>query len=296
MYNKRKLSFFFLIYFSYFFLFSFEMIDIPEIIFYRPLKNGTEQEVTVSSFYMAKDDITMEDWFSYLDESDQSSELFKERFFKDWWESDIYEIDNSWPVFGISWLEAARFCNWLSEKYGYETCYTFNKKENGMDFVSWNKEANGYRLPTRAEWEAVSEIYTGKITEDYLYKTNISIYVGSIWYRPLGNKCTTNSYGVMNLIDDAGKFLWDYWNDEYENVFLKILNPTGPDTFMKPEKSIYDYSIQYYNLKINEIRVATKWCDINRIKLFVNHESIYEECETNDTTGAITIRLCRSKK
>ncbi len=292
----KKIKSLFILLFVSQLIYAFEMVDIPEITFYRSLKNGKQQEVTVSSFYMAKDDITMEEWFNYLNESNQSSDVFKERFFNDWWEFNIFEIKNSWSVFGISWIEAARFCNWLSEKYGYETCYIFTKKEDGMDYVSWNKEANGYRLPTLAEWQAVSEIYTGKITEDYLYKTNISIYNGPVMYRPLGNKCIPNSYGVINLIDDAGKFLWDYWNDEYENDCRKIINPIGPDSFIKPEKSIYDYSIQNENLKINEIRVVTKCCDVTRIKLFVNHESIYQECETNDTTREITIRLCRSKK
>ncbi len=277
-------------------LFSFEMVDIPEITYNRPLKNGIKQTVTVSSFYMAKDDISMEEWLIYLDESGQSSEAYKERFFKDMWESEISEIDIEWPVFCISWLEAAKYCNWLSEKDGYKKSYIFKIKDDRMETVLWDKEANGYRLPTLAEWQAVSEIFSGKITEEYLYKTNISIYVGSIWYRPLGNKCIPNSYGVFNLIDDAGKFLWDYWNDEYENECIKIVNPIGPESFIKPEKSLYDYNIQHYNLKINEIRVATKWCDIKRIQLFVNQESIYQECETNDTTRETTIRLCRSKK
>lgn len=291
----KRFIYLFIIHFFSLFLFSFEMVDIPEITYFRPLKNGNQQEVTVSSFYMAKDDISMEEWFKYLDESGQSIDLFKERCFRDWWESDINEIDISWPVFGISWLESARFCNWLSEKNGYETCYTFNEKEDEINSVSWNIAANGYRLPTLAEWQAVSELFTGKITEDYLYKTNISIYIGGVFYRPVGNKCIPNSYGVINLIDDAGKFLWDYWNDEYEDECAKVINPLGPDIFIKPEKSIYDYRIEYYKLKINEIRISTKWCSVERIKLFVNHESIYTECEINDTTRVVTIRLCRSK-
>lgn len=277
-------------------LFSFEMIDIPEITYYRPLKNGEQQEVTVSSFYMAKDDISMTEWFKYLDESSQSVDAFKERFFNDWWECEITAIDMNWPVYGISWIEATRFCNWLSEKDGYEKCYTFKKKNDGMESVSWNTEANGYRLPTLAEWQAVSEIFSGKITEDYMYMTNESIYDRGIWNRHIKNNCIPNSYGVINLMDDVGKFLWDYWNEEFEDEHKKLLNPKGADVFIKPTKSRYDYAVKYYKLSINEIRVSTKACDVSVIKSFVNNESIYEESETNDTISDITIRLCRSKK
>lgn len=277
-------------------LFSFEMVDIPEITYNRPLKNGIKQTVTVSSFYMAKDDISMEEWLNYLDESGQSSEVYKERFFKDMWESEISEIDIEWPVFCISWLEAAKYCNWLSEKDGYKKCYIFKIKDDGMETVLWDKEANGYRLPTLAEWQAVSEIFTGKITEEYMYLTNDSIYNRGVSSRHFKNNCKPNNFGVINLMDDVGKFFWDYWNDDYEDESLKVLNPTGPEYFEKPKKSILDYPVKYYKLKINEIRISTKPCYVSIIKSFVNNDSIYRECETNDTTRETTIRLCRSKK
>ncbi len=51
-----------------------------------------------------------------------------------------------YPVVGISWYDAARYCNWLSEKKGYTACY---------DTTNWSYDPtkNGYHLPSEAQWE-----------------------------------------------------------------------------------------------------------------------------------------------
>ena len=53
------------------------------------------------------------------------------------------------PVTGISWLAAAKFCNWLSTKEGFTPVYTFS----GDTLISSDSKSNGYRLLTEAEWE-----------------------------------------------------------------------------------------------------------------------------------------------
>ena len=53
------------------------------------------------------------------------------------------------PVTGIGWDEAARFCNWLSAQEGLTPVYRF---EGGRHAGS-SAAADGYRLPTEAEWE-----------------------------------------------------------------------------------------------------------------------------------------------
>jgi formylglycine-generating enzyme len=51
------------------------------------------------------------------------------------------------PVQGVSFMDAVRFCNQLSEIEGLTQAYLVD----GVT-VAWNVEADGYRLPTEAEW------------------------------------------------------------------------------------------------------------------------------------------------
>ena len=51
------------------------------------------------------------------------------------------------PVKNISWLDAMAYCNARSEQEGFTPVYTIDGSS-----VSWNRSANGYRLPIEAEW------------------------------------------------------------------------------------------------------------------------------------------------
>ena len=58
------------------------------------------------------------------------------------------QVGSKKPVHQISWWDAIRFCNVFSETLGLEPAYSI---VNGA--VDWNRDANGFRLPTEAEWE-----------------------------------------------------------------------------------------------------------------------------------------------
>ncbi len=86
------------------------------------------RSVTVSSFYMDKYEVTQKEYMAVMGQNPSK-----------------FQYDDH-PVERIRWTDAALFCNMRSKAEGLKPCYTPRTWE--CDFT-----ANGYRLPTEAEWE-----------------------------------------------------------------------------------------------------------------------------------------------
>jgi len=133
------------------------------------------------------------------------------------------------PVEQIRWTEAATFCNKCSEIDGLTPCY---------DPKTWECSfaADGYRLPTEAEWEyACRAGSTGK----YCYGDDPSALPQYAWFKPLsggkprpvGQKAP-NRWGLYDMHGNVWQWCNDFYSESYYNESPKE-NPKGPQTGKK---------------------------------------------------------------
>jgi formylglycine-generating enzyme required for sulfatase activity len=164
-------------------------------------------EVVVSSFLMDKHLVTQEQ-FQKVTGANPSR-----------WKGDRN------PVEQVRWSDAVTFCNKRSALEGLQPCY---------DLQTWkcNLDANGYRLPTEAEWEFACRAGTAT---PYFFGDSPAKLGEYAWFdknsaghpRPVGQK-QPNPWG---LYDMAGN-LWQWCNDFYKVDYYQESpreNPRGPD-------------------------------------------------------------------
>ena len=129
------------------------------------------------------------------------------------------------PVERVSWFDAVRFANALSERDGYSKCY-----EIDGEVVRWvlGFDCNGYRLPTEAEWE-----YAARGGQAHVYAgSNTANDVG--WYNdnssstthPVGGK-SANGYGLYDMSGNVYEWCWDRYGSYPTG---RSVDPVGPST------------------------------------------------------------------
>ena len=145
------------------------------------------------------------------------------------------------PVETVTWYDAAAYCNALSKRAGLTPVYTISGNT-----VSWNRTADGYRLPTEAEWEYAARAGTrsvfpwgDRITSDnanfegtypYLIEEN---YVNrqDPTVRSSRNRNRTvevdelppNGFGLCNMHGNVSEWCFDYYGEYGEEAD----NPAG---------------------------------------------------------------------
>ena len=164
-------------------------------------RDEVPHQVTLGAFYIGKYEITQEEYEAVMGTNPSH---FK---------------GPNLPVEQVSWFDAVVYCNARSIKEGLTPVYTIHEDE-----IVWDHNADGYRLPTEAEWEYAcragtvtafspgDNITTGQVNYDGNYpynKASTGIYrqktveVGTF---------APNPWGLYDMHGNVYEWCWDQYN------------------------------------------------------------------------------------
>lgn len=124
------------------------------------------------------------------------------------------------PVEMVSWWDAIRFCNALSRREGLTAAYHLD-----ADSVEWVASADGYRLPTEAEWEHACRAGTtgpryGELDEIAWYRGNSGERIHDV-----GGK-SPNAWGLCDMLGNVWDWCWDVYDAEVYGTY-RVLRGGG---------------------------------------------------------------------
>jgi formylglycine-generating enzyme required for sulfatase activity len=194
-------------------------------------------EVEVNTFFMATREVTFQQYIAFCFDTHRP-----------------VPDDHQWgkgnqPVINIDWFDAVEYCNWRSDKDGFQRVYTIdslsedaNNNVPGNDkkwLVTPDWSANGYRLPTEAEWEYAARSGGKKFrfgndnNDPDPAQINFDPENGSKRKRPVptGSLGAPNALGLHDMSGNVFEWCWDWFNSEYYRESVKNA-PKGPKNGM----------------------------------------------------------------
>ena len=202
---------------------TFEM-GSPESEAWRG-ENEDLHTVSVSDFYISPYELTQKEYAALMGTNPSSF------------------TGDELPVENISWLDAVACCNARSEAEGLPPAYTVEGST-----VIWNRGAEGYRLPTEAEWEYACRAgtdtpfntetsispeesnyyghYPYQIEENYFSQGNLTTKPGQYRQTTVAvDSFSPNAWGLYNMHGNVSEWVWDTYGT-YDSS--QTTDPTGP--------------------------------------------------------------------
>ena len=175
------------------------------------IDDESQHEVTVASFYIDPYETTQAEYVRLMEEN------------------PFTFSGEDLPAESISWLDAIRYANAKSADAGLTPVYTIT--ENG---VTWDRSADGYRLPTEAEWEYACRAgtttpfntekslsaedanfyghYPYEIEENYFDNSDLEAKPGEYRKTTIAvGSFEPNAWGLYDMHGNVNEWCWDYY-------------------------------------------------------------------------------------
>jgi len=183
------------------------------------------------------------------------------------------------PIQEVPFVFAYEFCNILSKLEGLVPVY----KTNWQGLI-WDTSANGYRLPTEAEWEYAcragtsTRFYSGSSNDDLARVAWCDLNSGGVVH-PVGQK-EPNGFGLYDMLGNVGQLCWDWYGDYTDD---HVIDPKGlPEQIVQGTKEV-----------LGDL-------DIGNNRVYRGGEGKVEFCrcasrgQVDDNLFSVGFRVCRS--
>lgn len=120
------------------------------------------------------------------------------------------------PVINVSWVDAVKYCNWLSSKYPQLTPVYKIKNKNK---VKIDPDANGFRLPSEAEWEYAAK-GGHRLNNSNKYAGSRDNWESVAYHNPYQTgpvkSKQPNELGIYDMSGNVYEWTQDFWLDSYK--------------------------------------------------------------------------------